>query len=177
MYDFATGCLQGSNPDTGLVLGADGNFYGGASGIGVDISSGEDAILFEMTPKGVLTTLDNFGYPTDLTLMQATNGTFYGTTTFQFEGNHPATIFSLSTGLGPFVATVPPSRGIGARVIILGQGLTGAASVSFNGVTAQFTVNSDTEISTFVPVGAKTGYVQVTTPTGTLSTKVVFVVG
>jgi uncharacterized repeat protein (TIGR03803 family) len=175
VYDFCTAGGQGSNPDTGLVLGADGNFYGGASGILLS-SPVENATLFEITPKGVLTTLYNFSYSTNLTLMQATNGTFYGTATGSSNGIDPPTIFSLSTGLVAFVTAVPPSRGIGARVIILGQGLTGATAVTFNGVTAAFTVNSDTEITTSVPAGAKTGSVQVTTPTGTLSTKVAFAV-
>jgi hypothetical protein len=176
VYDFCTPGGQGSNPDTGLVLGADGNFYGGASGIPFGQSAGGDAVLFEINPTGVLTALYTFGYSTNLTLMQATNGTFYGTATGSSNGIDPPTVFSLSTGLGAFVTAVPPARGIGARVIILGQGFTGATSVTFNGVTAAFTVNSDTEITTSVPSGAKTGAVQVATPTGTLSTKVAFAV-
>ncbi len=176
LYDFFNDCTHGSSPDTGLLLGEDGNFYGGASGI-VSNDDFANAILFEITPKGVLTTLYDFGYSTYPTLMQATNGTFYGATTgsFPYAGQVP-TVFSLSTGLGPFITTIPPSRGIGAKVFILGQGFTGTTSVTFNGVSAEFTVNSDTQITTFVPAGAKTGHVQVTTPTGTLSTKVVFVV-
>jgi uncharacterized repeat protein (TIGR03803 family) len=180
LYDF-TGGADGNEPLLGLLLGANGNFYGsddegGANGLGT---------LFEITPKGALTTLHSFD-GTDgaqvFALMQATNGTFYGTTTF--EGSNSkcmdafgcGTAFSLSTGLGPFVAAVPPSRGIGAKVILLGQGFTGTTSVTFNGVSAAFTLNSDTEITATVPTGAKTGYVQVKTPTGTLSTIVVFVV-
>jgi len=181
LYDF-TGGSDGSGPTTGLVLGADGNFYGATH---LSAAACDCGTIFEITPQGVLTTLHTFdgsdggNWPT---LMQATSGTFYGTTlSFGANNNCPengcGTAFSLSTGLGPFVAAVPPSRGIGARVLILGQGLTGTTSVTFNGVTAQFTVNSDTEITTFVPVGAKAGYVQVTTPAGTLSTKVLFVVG
>jgi uncharacterized repeat protein (TIGR03803 family) len=166
-----------------LVLGADGNFYGTTSGSG---QNGQYGTLFEITASGILTTLHTFdgadggNYPT---LMQDTNGIFYGTTSeFGANNNCPpingcGTVFSLSTGLGPFVTTVPTRHGIGARVLILGQGLTGATSVTFNGVPAQFTVNSDTEITTSVPAGATTGYVKVTTPSGTLSTKVIFVVG
>ena len=178
LYDFATNCSAGSNPDTGLVLGANGGFYGGASGIFANAIQG-DSVLFEIAPRGVLTSLHDFGpgNAANLTLMQATTGTFYGTTTGSFPyANEPASIFSLSTGLGPFITTVPPLRGIGARVLILGQGLTGATHVTFNGLPAQFTVNSDTEITTFVPVGAKKGVVQVTSPKETLSTKVAFVV-
>jgi uncharacterized repeat protein (TIGR03803 family) len=181
LYNF-TGGVDGGNPNTGLVLGNDGNFYGGTSAGGGGSNTGE---LFEVTPSGVVTGLAALNgtesggrFPT---LMQATTGTFFGTT-YEFGGysckplGGCGTTFSLSTGLGAFVTAVPSSRGIGARVIILGQGLTGATSVTFNGVTAAFTVTSDTEITTSVPTGAKTGSVQVTTPTGTLSTKVAFVV-
>ena len=75
---------------------------------------------------------------------------FYGTT---YVGGRDAagTVFSLSTGLGPFVRPLPHSGTIGATVKILGTNLTGATSVSFNGTSAAFTVVSATEISTTVP--------------------------
>jgi uncharacterized repeat protein (TIGR03803 family) len=180
LYDFAANCHYGSNPRTGLVLDADGNLYGAASGANPSISSGENATLFEITQEGRLTTLYTFASSTYAgpNLMQATNGTFYGTATLIAPGYVPnKTIFSLSTSLGPFITTVPSRRPIGAKVLILGQGLTGATEVNFNGVLAQFTVSSDTEIITSVPAGAKTGYVDVTTPKGKLRSKVVFVVG
>jgi hypothetical protein len=77
-------------------------------------------------------------------------------------------VFSYSIGVGPIVETVPKAAKVGARVIILGNGLTGSTKVSFNGTTAAFTVVSDTEITATVPVGATTGRVAVTTPAGTL---------
>jgi hypothetical protein len=64
---------------------------------------------------------------------------------------------------------------VGARVDILGNDLTGAISVSFNGAAATFTVNSSgTAITTTVPAGATTGTIQVVTPSGTLSSNVPF---
>lgn len=67
---------------------------------------------------------------------------------------------------------------MGAPVTILGNDLTGASSVTFNGTAAVFTVNSTgTAISTTVPVGATTGTVQVVTlSNGTLSSNVPFTV-
>jgi len=59
-------------------------------------------------------------------------------------------------------------------VTILGNNLTGATSVTFNGVPAEFTVNSSTAISTRVPAGATTGKVAVITPGGTLVSNVAF---
>jgi uncharacterized repeat protein (TIGR03803 family) len=175
LYHFSKICDNGG-PETGLVLGSDGNFYGGAGGS--DLS--EVATLFEITPKADFTTLHTFDYSTypyldGLTLMQHTNGTFYGTV--RPGVNLPPQVFSFSNGLAPFIATVPQMRPIGQKVLILGQGLTGATSVTFNGVAATFTVNSDTEITATVPAGATKGYVQVTTPNGILSTTGLFYIG
>ena len=43
---------------------------------------------------------------------------------------------------------------------------TGARKVTFANVSATFTVDSDAQISTSVPVGAVTGKITVTTPGG-----------
>ena len=65
--------------------------------------------------------------------------------------------------------TLPHFGKVGAVIKILGTDLTGATSVTFNGVVASFTVNSSgSAISTTVPTGATSGEVQVTTPGGTL---------
>jgi hypothetical protein len=65
---------------------------------------------------------------------------------------------------------------IGIEVVILGNGLTGSSSVTFNGVEADFTVESDTYIKATVPKGATTGVVSVVTPAGTLNSNPQFVV-
>src|SRR5581483_11902177 len=59
-------------------------------------------------------------------------------------------------------------------VNILGNNLTGAATVTFNGVAAKFKVISPSYIQAEVPVGATTGSIQVTTPTATLSSNGAF---
>jgi uncharacterized repeat protein (TIGR03803 family) len=106
-------------------------------------------------------------------LLQATDGIFYGTTQQGGAYNY-GTVFSLSTGLGPFIALVRNSGKVGQTGGILGQGFTGTTSVSLNGVPATFTVVSDTFINATVPAGATTGYVTVTTPSGTLISNVPF---
>jgi uncharacterized protein (TIGR03437 family) len=58
----------------------------------------------------------------------------------------------------------------------LGNGLTGATAVSFNGTAASFSVVSATEITATVPTGATTGTVSVVTPTVTLNSNPQFVV-
>jgi len=107
-------------------------------------------------------------------LAQATNGTFYGTTSYGNGARNDGTVFSLSVGLGPFVETLPTSGKVGAKVVILGNNLKGTTSVTFNGAAATFTVASSTEIKTSVPSGATTGFVTVTTPKKTLKSNVVF---
>jgi hypothetical protein len=55
---------------------------------------------------------------------------------------------------------------VGKRVIILGNGLTGTNSVTFNGTPAAFNVESDNYIMATVPTGATAGTISVATPTG-----------
>jgi uncharacterized protein (TIGR03437 family) len=52
--------------------------------------------------------------------------------------------------------------------------LTAAASVTFNGTLATFTVGSATQVKATVPAGASTGTLQVTVPGGRLSSNVPF---
>jgi hypothetical protein len=66
---------------------------------------------------------------------------------------------------------------VGANVIILGNNLTQATSVTFNGTPAAFTVVKSSEIKTTVPAGATTGEVEVTTPKRLLKSNVIFRVG
>ena len=172
---------DGANPYAGLVLATDGKFYG-TTGFGGNLGGGIRAgTIFQFSLPGALSTLYSFcsqtfcldGQNSRTPLMQATNGTFYGTTTFGgTQGN--GVFFSLSMGLGPFVETIPTSGKVGSRVVILGNGLTGTTAVTFNGTTAAFSVVSDTEITATVPNGATTGKLRVTTPGGTLASNVSF---
>jgi uncharacterized protein (TIGR03437 family) len=74
------------------------------------------------------------------------------------------------------VKTAPTAGRVGQRMLILGHGLTGSTSVTFNGVPANFTVEKDTFIRATVPAGATTGKVSVVTPSGTLNSSPEFVV-
>jgi uncharacterized repeat protein (TIGR03803 family) len=186
LYDFCSqaNCTDGAHPYVALVQGTDGNLYGTTTAGGANINmscNGNNGCgtVFKITPGGKLTTLYRFaGYPTDgaqpqAGLVQDTNGAFYGTT--QLGGaNNAGTVFSVSVGLGPFVVTERTSGAVGAAVNILGTDLTGATSVTFNGTPATFTVVSASLITTTVPTGATTGKVEVTTPSGTLSSNVPF---
>ena len=175
LYNFCSlpGCSDGSQPYGPLVQGIDGNFYGTTS----DYETGNGNV-FEITPAGTLTTLYTFcslpncadGKLPTAGLLQATNGTFYGTTSTGGEGeDKDGTIFSLSTGLGPFVKTQPTSATEGTTIGIFGQGFNTSSVVQFGGVQATVVKFSGTLLEAKVPAGALTGSVTVTTNGTTLT--------
>jgi uncharacterized repeat protein (TIGR03803 family) len=151
---------DGGGSYAGLVQATDGNLYGESS----------DKGIFKLALPAKLTTVYEAGGET--AVLQATDGQFYGT--FAASPGSYA-IFSLNMGLGPFVALVIRSGKVGQTAEILGQGLTGTSRVTFNGVQAtSFKVVSDTYMTAVVPIGATTGNVVVTTPTGTLTSNINF---
>ena len=175
LYAFKS-LADGCGPYGGITQGTDGNLYGTTSGGGKG-SNGPGGTLYQLTMKGVHTILYNFGVTGEVPEApptQDTNGIFYGTT--ELGGRYGfGAVYSLNMGLGPFVTFVRPSGATGHAAQILGQGLTGATSVAFNGVPAtSFNVVSDTYMTAVVPIGAITGKVVVTTPGGTLTSNVSF---
>jgi hypothetical protein len=80
----------------------------------------------------------------------------------------------LAQACGPFVEMDPASGRVGASIEIQGANLTGATKVNFGGTAATFTVTSKSLITATVPAGAKTGTVEVLTPSGPYSSKVSF---
>jgi len=71
----------------------------------------------------------------------------------------------------------PTSGGYRTVVSIAGKAFTGASKVTFNGVSAQFYISSDTAIRASVPRGVTTGPIAVTTPDGTAVSATNFTVG
>jgi uncharacterized repeat protein (TIGR03803 family) len=181
LYTFCPGAVCWDGFPISLMQASDGNLYGLTSPPPYVAGVGTGSI-FEMTRSGAFTTLFKFcaqpsctdGAFPNSSLLQATNGVFYGTT--NGGDNTSGTIFSLSLGLSPFVKTLPTSGQVGKQIYILGTKLTGATQVTFNGVAADFNVVSPTEITTTVPKGATSGIVTVTTPAGTLSSNVNFLI-
>jgi uncharacterized repeat protein (TIGR03803 family) len=178
LFSFANNGL-GYGPYAGLIEATDGNFYGAANdNPGVSLG-----VIYQLTPSGTYSMLFNLtntggaypgAYP-QVPLFQHTTGTIYGDT----EGGGTAgmgVLYSLNMGLGPFVSLLPASAKVGKTVEFLGQGFTGTRAVSFDHTPTTFDVVSDTYLTATVPSGAKTGFVTVTTPGGTLSSSKKFLV-
>jgi uncharacterized repeat protein (TIGR03803 family) len=173
LHNFPTASGDGVFPLGGLVQASDGNFYGTTSGV----NSGQCGTIFRISPNGAFATAYNaFSvirgcYPW-VTLIQHTNGLLYGDTIEGGTGGSAigdGVFFSFDAHLPQFVSLLPGASRVGQTVGIFGQGFTGASAVSFNGTPAQFTVVSDTYLTAPVPSGATTGFVSVTTASGTLN--------
>lgn len=184
-FNYAVDDVDG--PINPLTLGNDGNLYGPANcypwGCGAES-------LYKITTKGVYTDLyngftDPNGACPDQSLTGCNlsspmaldpNGVFYGTTmqggNYQGQPIGHGVFYSFSAGLKPYVILQFPQGTIGQSIGIFGVGLTGTTAVSFNGASAQFTVVSSTYLTATIPTGATTGYVAVTTPSGTLKSAV-----
>jgi uncharacterized repeat protein (TIGR03803 family) len=170
LYNFGSFTGDGLLPIAALTLGTDGNLYG-ATSKGGKASYGA---LYEITTAGKEKILYSFcvvactdGFVPTTPLVLHTDGLFYGNTAGNSLGG--SVFYSLSTGLKPFVKLVTWSAKVGVKAEILGQGFTGATSVTFDGVAAKFDNVSDTYMTATVPVGAKTGVVTVTTFSSTLT--------
>ena len=95
LYRFGGGS-DGNNPETGLVEGRDGNFYGTTREGGMDLVG----TVFRITPEGTLTTLLSFARSNGTApysgLVEGRDGNFYGTT--YIGGGGPGTVFRITPG-------------------------------------------------------------------------------
>jgi len=101
LYSFCSQseCMDGGNPQAGLVQATNGDFYGTTA-----YSAGNlGGTVFQITPSGTLTTIYSFCSQSGCTdglapygpLTQATNGDLYGTT--QLGGANPGPGFGAGT--------------------------------------------------------------------------------
>ncbi len=103
LYNFCSqaNCADGYSPQGALVQAADGSFYGTAHWGGSTQGNG-DGTIFRISPAGGLTTMHSFvGYPIDGAypiggLIQATDGTLYGTTSAAGAHFTGGTIYRIS---------------------------------------------------------------------------------
>ena len=103
IYSF-TGGADGYYPVSRLFQGSNGNFYGTTSyGGNYSFAGGGGGTVFEITPAGKLTTLYSFcsssscpdGATPDGGVVQVSNGTIYGTTTYGGISNTWGTLYKL----------------------------------------------------------------------------------
>jgi uncharacterized repeat protein (TIGR03803 family) len=99
-FSGTNGAWLGANPGGGLVLGTDGNLYGTTQYGGTnDLANGGDGTVFRITPAGVFTSLFSFnttnGANPQAGLVQAGNGSFYGTT-YSGGSNALGTVFKMN---------------------------------------------------------------------------------
>jgi uncharacterized repeat protein (TIGR03803 family) len=153
LYSFCAqkGCADGSSPSAALIQATDGNFYGTTSAGGSSSNcQGGCGTLFEITSTGTLGTLHSFDntygrWPAGL--VQATDGSFYGTTGYGGSNNCAngcGTIFHLAVAPAAITLT-PTSLSFGNQalnetssaktVILQNSGSIGSALLIMNGVT------------------------------------------
>jgi hypothetical protein len=147
----------------------------------------------------------NFNSNTAGVLLGNGNGTFQAVTTFATGANsqpnsiavadvngdsrpdlvttHPyndrvGVLLNTTGYTAPTLTSLTPSTGpVGTSVTLTGTNLTGATAVRFNGTAASsFVVTSATSITAVVAAGTTTGLVRVTTPSGTATSSIPFVV-
>lgn len=96
LYTF-TGGTDGGNPQSPLIQGSDGNFYGTTTAGGAH----GDGTVFEITPSGTETVVYSFaggigdGSDPAAGLLQASDGNFYGTTN-QGGSSGDGTVFEVT---------------------------------------------------------------------------------
>jgi len=154
LYSFCaqTGCVDGSGPFAGLVQASNGNFYGTTETGGAN-SAGT---VFEITPAGQFTSLYSFcsqsgcadGSQPRATLIQGSNGNFYGTT--QNGGaNRDGTVFEITpagvlTTLYSFCAQTACADGVqpNGGLVQVGGNLYGTTSYGGSGFGTVFEISS-----------------------------------
>lgn len=136
--------INGSNFTSGTVV----TFYGGAVASRPSISSNRISVAVPSgASSGPITVSNALGSSTSIE-------------------NFTVTVAP------PSIRSVSPSRArIGQTVTVNGSNFINVSSVEVNGVNATFSVVSATRLRFVVPAGATTGYVTVTTPGGTATSR------
>ncbi len=144
---------NGEYPFAGLVQGNDGNFYGTTNP--VLFSQTNFGTVFRVTPAGVLNTLVSFngsnGADSLASLVQGSDGNFYGTTYFGGSGSD-GTVFKM-TPAGVLTTLVSFN---GANGALPSAGLVQGSDGNFYGTTSEDSVNDDGTVFKMTPAGALT---------------------
>jgi IPT/TIG domain len=144
------------------------------TGLGFQDGSTATGVAFNGTAATSFT-VDSTAQITAMVPAGATTGTISVT---DGEGTGTSLVpFTVTPSPPPTLLTFLPLSGpVGTPVVVTGTGFTGASSVTFDSQAAAFSVTSDLQIDTTVPVGAETGAISVTTPGGVATSLVDFMV-
>lgn len=165
------GVSDGQFPIAGLLAASDGYLYG----VNFRGGAGAEGTIFRITTGGTFSKL--FDLPTNApgiypqsTLMQHTNGNIYGTTIQGGYAGNGIFFGLIAPNLTQILKVAGPIFLLpGGPVEILGNNLTHVVAVNFGGVSAPFTLGTDSVLSATVPNGALDGLVNVIYDTGLLT--------
>ena len=175
LYEFSQVNL--GIPET-LLEASNGMLYGTARGRYAAGFHGYSSI-FRLNPtNGQFQTIFNFKDQAlgecECSVVQGSDGKLYGVSAGAgtYQGG---TIWVLDAGLPPpkpqIESAIPQAGAVDQRVLLWGKSLLGATAVSFNGTAAgHFAVASSQGVWAWVPSGATTGPITITTPNGTFTT-------
>jgi uncharacterized repeat protein (TIGR03803 family) len=205
VYSFcpASGCKDGSFPQTAMVQHTNGKFYGVTESGGTSVNGGEYYSL-DMG-LGSFVSLVGVSGKVGSTIQVLGQG-FSGTTGVKLGGSTAhfsvvsdtyltATVPDGSSGfvtvstpggtltssrkylVAPALTSFSPASGpVGTSVVVTGKGLIQATKVAFGPKSAAFVVNSDTQVTVTVPAGAVSNKITITTPGGKASSTTKFTV-
>jgi uncharacterized repeat protein (TIGR03803 family) len=205
LYNFCSkaNCADGSAPQGGLVQHTNGafygtTFYGGADGIGTifSLSVGQKpfvktlqtaaevgaTVLILGTNLTGATEVSFNGIAAKFTVVSSTEikatvpgGATTGIVTVVTPSGTLKTIVIFDV-LPQIKSFTPASGPAGTEVTLTGVSLTQTTAVTFDGVAAEFTVDSDTKVTATVPADAKTGKIAIKTAGGTATSAASFTV-
>jgi hypothetical protein len=133
-------------------------------GTAYDLNSQSQAYTASFQPPGTMSpTFQSYNW--GLTVVGNSEKLVIGYAEFGQPYYSTATLAAVTV---PNITGVSPSSGaVASSVTITGTGFTGTTNVLFDGLSATYTVNSNTQITAAVPAGSGTVDVQVFNPAGT----------